>query len=61
MTSWRITPDLMRPAKREKLEAAQWRVGDAEDFLELTADEIELVEEKLELERRTREVPKEND
>lgn len=39
----------MDKAKQERLKAAGWRVGDAADFLELTAEEAELVEVKLAL------------
>jgi predicted XRE-type DNA-binding protein len=35
--------------KRTRLEAAGWRVGDASDFLELTAEETAFVELKLAL------------
>lgn len=50
----------MEKAKRENLEAAGWRVGSAEEFLELTPEEASFVELKLALsselrERRTRE------
>ena len=40
--------------KKKKLEAAGWTVGDAREFLELTADEAEFVEIKLALARRLR-------
>jgi hypothetical protein len=33
--------------KKTRLEAASWRVGDAADFLELTAEEVAFVELKL--------------
>ena len=39
----------MRKAKQKALEAKGWRVGSAEDFLELTAEEVALVELKLRL------------
>lgn len=39
----------MDAAKRRRLEAAGWRVGDAEDFLELTPEEVEIIEVKLAL------------
>jgi DNA-binding XRE family transcriptional regulator len=39
----------MDAAKRKRLEAAGWKVGDAADFLGLTPAEIELVEVKLAL------------
>lgn len=40
--------------KKKKLESAGWTVGDAREFLELTADEAEFVEIKLALARRLR-------
>jgi len=39
----------METKKRAKLESAGWRVGEAEDFLELTAEEVAFVELKLAL------------
>ena len=39
----------MDSAKKRKLEAAGWQVGDAADFLGLSAAEAELVEIKLRL------------
>ncbi|MFH1010102.1 MAG: helix-turn-helix domain-containing protein [bacterium] len=39
----------MQKNKREKLEQKGWRVGNAEDFLDLTAEEIAFVEMKLSL------------
>lgn len=39
----------MDAAKRKRLEAAGWRVGDTADFLELTPQEVELIEVKLAL------------
>jgi DNA-binding XRE family transcriptional regulator len=50
----------MKADQRRKLEAAGWRVGDAKDFLELTAGEAEFVEIKLDLARRLRELREEN-
>ena len=44
----------MKTAKRKKLEAAGWSVGDAKDFLGLTPDEAAFVEIKLDLARRLR-------
>lgn len=40
---------MMDAAKKKRLEAAGWRVGDASDFLELTAAESELVDIKTRL------------
>lgn len=39
----------MDKTKRIRLEAAGWRVGDASDFLEMTAEETAFVELKLAL------------
>ena len=39
----------MTPEKVERLEAAGFRVGDAEDFLDLTPAERELVERRVKL------------
>ena len=44
----------MDPNKRRKLEQAGWRVGNAEDFLELTPDEVAFIETKLALARGLR-------
>lgn len=44
----------MDEAKRERLAAAGWRVGDAAEFLELTPGEAELVEVRLRLARAVR-------
>ena len=43
----------MDDAKRRRLEADGWRVGDAEEFLELAPEEVALNEaQKAELDRR---------
>ncbi len=39
----------MKAAKRSRLEKAGWRIGDAADFLQLSADESAIVEMKLSL------------
>lgn len=39
----------MKTSKRKRLEIAGWRVGSAEEFLELTAEEAMLVEMRLTL------------
>jgi predicted XRE-type DNA-binding protein len=44
----------MNAAKRKKLEAAGFRVGDAEDFLDLTPEERELVDLRLKVSRMVR-------
>jgi hypothetical protein len=41
----------MKAKKKKKLEAAGWKVGEAEEFLALTTDEAEFVEIKLALAR----------
>ncbi len=46
----------MDTAKRARLEAAGWRSGNAEDFLELTPEEVALVEVKLALSDYMREI-----
>lgn len=46
----------MRAEKRKKLEAAGWRVGDAKEFLGLDDVDAQLVEMKLTLARRLREL-----
>jgi DNA-binding XRE family transcriptional regulator len=46
----------LKTEKRKKLEAAGWRVGDARDFLQLSASESEFVDIKLSLARRLREL-----
>lgn len=49
----------MRSEKRRKLEAAGWRIGDAREFLGLSASEDEFVTIKLNLARRLRELREE--
>src|SRR4051812_13311125 len=44
----------MKAEKRKKLEAAGFRVGDAEDFLDLTPEERELVDLRLNVSRLVR-------
>src|ERR1041385_9087629 len=50
----------MKAAKRRKLEAAGWRVGDARDFLGLSSSEAQFVEIKLALARKLREIREEH-
>ncbi len=45
----------MKAAKRKKLEANGWKVGDAADFLELTDEESAYIELKLKLAKRLKE------
>lgn len=49
----------MKTAKKRKLEAAGWRVGDAREFLGLSSGEAQFVEIKLALARRLRELREE--
>ena len=46
----------MDDAKRQRIEAAGWRVGDAAEFLGLTPEEAAFVELKLALARYLREL-----
>src|SRR5439155_22019363 len=46
----------MRKSKKERLEAAGWKVGDARDFLGLTREEAEFIDLKLALAGHLREV-----
>lgn len=43
-------------ARKDRLESAGWRVGDAADFLELTPEQAAFVELKLALSRYVREL-----
>lgn len=44
----------MKKAKRKKLEAAGWKIGNVEEFLGLSPEEAAFVEMKLALARRLR-------
>ena len=44
----------MKKAKRKKLEAAGWKVGNVEEFLGLSPEEAAFIEMKLALARRLR-------
>lgn len=46
----------MQKGKKKRLESAGWKVGDAAEFLELTAEEAAFVELKLALAAHLREV-----
>lgn len=46
----------MKATKRKRLEAAGWRVGGAAEFLNLSPEEAALVEMKLSLGRRLRDL-----
>jgi predicted XRE-type DNA-binding protein len=45
---------MMKPNKKGKLEAAGWKVGNANDFLGLSADEAAYIELKLALSEQLR-------
>jgi hypothetical protein len=47
---------MMDAAKRQRLEAAGWRLGDAADFLELSPEDVAFIEMKLSLSKRLREL-----
>jgi len=51
----------MEKAKKERLASAGWRVGDATDFLELSAEEAAFVELKLALADYLREIRARNE
>jgi DNA-binding transcriptional regulator YiaG len=44
----------VKKEKKERLEAAGWKVGSTADFLQLSADEVALIEMKLALARNIR-------
>ena len=46
----------MNEAKRKILEAHGWKVGDAQDFLGLTDQELEYIEIKIALSEKVREI-----
>ncbi len=43
--------EIMEPTKRQKLEAAGWKVSTTADFLQLSPDEVEIIEIRLSLSR----------
>ncbi len=45
----------MKKAKKAKLEAAGWKIGSAEDFLDLTKEEVAFVDMKISLSDSVRE------
>jgi len=47
---------MMDAVKRQCLEAGGWRVGNAEDFLGLSPEEVAFIEMKLSLSKRLREL-----
>jgi DNA-binding XRE family transcriptional regulator len=46
----------MDAAKRQRLEAAGWSIGDASDFLELSSEESTYIELKLALSKRLKQL-----
>ena len=50
----------MDPDKKKRLEAAGWRVGSTADFLELTPEEVEIIEVKLALGDYLRQIRREH-
>jgi hypothetical protein len=46
----------METTKRQRLESAGWRVGTVEDFLDLSPVEAELIELKLALTQKLKEI-----
>ncbi|MEG4285580.1 helix-turn-helix transcriptional regulator [Microcoleus sp. A006_D1] len=46
----------MDAIKRQRLEAAGWRVGDAAEFLELSTEEVAFIEMKLSLSKRLKQL-----
>ena len=44
----------MNAEKRKRLEAAGWKFGNVTDFLNLTPEEREIVEERLRISRQDR-------
>jgi hypothetical protein len=46
----------METTKRQRLEASGWRVGTVEDFLDLSPVEAELIELKLALTQKLKEI-----
>ncbi len=45
----------MKANKRKKLESSGWKVGSAQEFLELSDEELEFIEMKLALSRKVKE------
>jgi DNA-binding XRE family transcriptional regulator len=49
----------MELTKRQKLEAASWKVGTVADFLQLSPEEIEIIEIRLSLSKSLKQLRKE--
>ena len=54
MMSW-LEGSEMDESKRKKLEAQGWRVGDAQDFLGISDEELAYIEVKISLSQQVRE------
>jgi predicted XRE-type DNA-binding protein len=46
----------MEPTKRQKLEAAGWKVGNTAEFLQISPAEIEIIEIRLSLSKSLKEL-----
>jgi predicted XRE-type DNA-binding protein len=51
----------MEPTKRQKLEAAGWKVGTVAEFLELTPDEESIIEIRLSLSKSLKQLRKQQE
>jgi predicted XRE-type DNA-binding protein len=51
----------MEPTKRQKLEAAGWKVGTVAEFLELTPDEKSIIEIRLSLSKSLKQLRKQQE
>jgi DNA-binding XRE family transcriptional regulator len=49
----------MELTKRQKLEAAGWKVGTVDDFLQLSPEEVEIIEIRLSLSKSLKQLRKE--
>ena len=48
----------MKLTKRQKLEAAGWKIGTTADFLQLSSEEVELIEIRLSLSKSLKQLRK---
>jgi predicted XRE-type DNA-binding protein len=51
----------MEPTKRQKLEAAGWKVGSVAEFLELTPEEAAIIEIRLSLSKSLKQLRKQQE
>ena len=51
----------MEPTKRQKLEAAGWKVSTVAEFLDLSPEEIEMIEIRLSLSKSLKKLRKQED